>query len=312
MALQHALSNVGFANPCKLTNTLQGSIWRASSSKSSKTDVIIKVANKNLHAESAVVIGGNKYNVHENILSETTIQRYLTKNNCPNSIVKYIDSFQTDNNYFLVQEYGGTSLMTFTMKIHEYISKGHIDINEWHKVVKIIYKQMIECIEYIHSKNVCHFDISLENFLINDINITIHKTSNGHKLKFCLDNIQVKICDFGLAQHFESNSSFMSDKFCGKKYYKSPEITNRKTFSAKKNDIFCIGVCVFMLTVGCPPFTEASTKCASFNYIINGSIVELLNGWNKINYVNKGLIVLFLNIFKYEPQRCNLLFLKKC
>ena len=56
---------------------------------------------------------------------------------------------------------------------------------------------MIECIEYIHSKGVCHYDISLENWLINDIPVKVNSTSNGSTVTFCCDEIQVKLCDFG-------------------------------------------------------------------------------------------------------------------
>ena len=76
-----------------------------------------------------------------------------------------------------------------------------------------------------HSKNVCHFDISLENFLINDIDIVY---SNDGQIKFCFDSkIQIKLCDYGLAEIFdEEKSEFESTKYCGKRNYKSPEVTD--------------------------------------------------------------------------------------
>ena len=108
---------------------------------------------------------------------------------------------------------GGQQLFQFIQKVHQYIAVGRIDINEWHKMVKIIFKQMVECIEYIHSKNVAHLDISLENFLISEINVECSK--DGQKLSFCFnDDIQCKLCDFGLAQYFK-NGDFASSKNCG-------------------------------------------------------------------------------------------------
>ena len=59
-----------------------------------------------------------------------------------------------------MMEYGGFSLLEFVDKAHKlYISKGHLSPAKWHKTVKVIFNQMVEAIEYIHSKNVCHFDI---------------------------------------------------------------------------------------------------------------------------------------------------------
>ena len=67
-----------------------------------------------------------------------------------------------------------------------------------------------------------------------------------------------------------------------------------------------------MMIIGTPPFRQASDKQASFNWIINGKIIQLLGGWNKLQYVNIDLISLFESIFKYENQRCDLVSIKKC
>merc|ERR1719384_1114019 len=122
------------------------------------------------------------------------------------------------------------------------IQSGHIAICEWQKLVKVIFNQMVEVVDYIHSKNVSHFDISLENFLINDVQI---KAINGsEKLSFVnLENVQIKLCDFGLSEYFEPDSSFLSSKYCGKIGYQSPEINYRKKqFNAALNDVWCLGI----------------------------------------------------------------------
>ena len=90
-------------------------------------------------------------------------------------------------------EDGGHSLFDFVAKAHRFIENGQIEILEWQRIVKIIFKQMIECIEYVHNQNICHFDISLENFLINDIDVVV----KDNKLCFQSDDIAVKLCDFG-------------------------------------------------------------------------------------------------------------------
>ena len=100
--------------------------------------------------------------------------------------------------YYLIMEDGGGGLFDFVFKAHQLIKTGDIQISEWHKVVKIMFKQMIDCIQYIHCKNVCHFDISLENFLINDVPVSIKRCSNGNEvIVFDTDQIHVKLCDFG-------------------------------------------------------------------------------------------------------------------
>ena len=118
-------------------------------------------------------------------------------------------------------EDGGHSLFDFVKKGHKHITNGRITIDEWHKVVKLIFKQMVEAIEFMHDNNVVHFDISLENLLINDLDVKLNKKTE--KISFVCNDIRVKICDFGLAEIFDKNSSFLTNKYCGKPNYKSPE-----------------------------------------------------------------------------------------
>ena len=142
-------------------------------------------------------------------------------------------------------EDGGTNLFDFMQNAHQLILEGKIHKEHWRKVVKEIFKQMVECVAFIHNKNVCHFDISLENWLISDVEMEVlqHEKSEKEHL-FFQKNIQIKLCDFGVSQLFTS-SKCKSSKYCGKKNYKSPEIVNRKKhFDAKKNDVWCLGMCV--------------------------------------------------------------------
>ena len=130
-------------------------------------------------------------------------------------------------NYYLVMEDGGdVSLFDFVVKVHRLIQMGKLRISEWHRVAKIIFKQMIEAIEYIHSKNVCHFDICLENFVINDVDVVLVTTPTEETIQFLATDtsgVDVKLCDFGLAEMFSAQktdnnciSKWLSDKYCGK------------------------------------------------------------------------------------------------
>ena len=178
-----------------------GSIWRAKHKKSG-IKVVVKATNKELHDKKVSIIDGNEHQVLENIMFETAILAHLTEDRlCPNSIIKFYDCFQSDVNYYVVMEDGGQSLFSMVLNVHKFIRYNKLDIDEWLKVCKIIFKQMIECIEYIHSKDIAHFDISLENWLINDIDIELIRDKNGNeKFRFYLEQskIQCKICDFGL------------------------------------------------------------------------------------------------------------------
>ena len=94
-----------------------------------------------------------------------------------------------------MMEDGGGSLFQFVTKAHGIIKTGAITINEWQRVCKEIFKQMIESIEYIHSHNVCHFDISLENWTINDCQVQRSENPRNKKvnIEFMTDEIQIKL-----------------------------------------------------------------------------------------------------------------------
>ena len=118
-------------------------------------------------------------------------------------------------------EDGGKSLLDFVMRAYKMMEANKLEIDQWLKMCKLLFKQMIEAIEFIHSKQVSHFDISLENFLVNDIDIKLIQNEydkSDEKIVFCFDKegsrIQCKLCDFGLAEYFP-NGQFMSTKYCG-------------------------------------------------------------------------------------------------
>eukprot|EP01083_Nonionella_stella_P072305 194844_1 len=315
--LSRLLINAGFANPKKIANTLQGSIWRIPVSKKPSTgDMIVKITNKDLHSKSMGVIGDVQCRVSENIDSEINIHKHLSSDESKDCMVQYIDSFETDKLIFMFLSDGGSSLFDFVFKAHHLIHRGDIEMAEWHKACKVIFKQMIDFVEYIHSMNVCHFDISLENFLINtNVGVKIKHYPHGEKLCFITDEMQIKGCDFGLAELFPEegeDSEFNCSKYCGKMRYQGPEIVEKKKdFNAKSNDVFCLGVCLFMMCVGCCPWTKASQSCESFVSMMNGDILEWLSKWDRLAYVDQELVDLFACVFRYEDKRCGLETLKQ-
>eukprot|EP01083_Nonionella_stella_P083804 231771_1 len=158
------MKSVGYEDCVKIADTIQGSIWKCLHTGTRKR-VVIKMIDKYLAINKIRVEGKLEIAVLENIKKEISILKQLSEDKrCPNSIIKYKASFKSNKHYFLVMEDGGRDVLKFAAKAHKFIASGHLEISEWHRMVRIIFKQMVEAIEYIHSKNVCHFDISLENF----------------------------------------------------------------------------------------------------------------------------------------------------
>ena len=88
------------------------------------------------------------------------------------NITKILEYFESEKYYLIIMEYiNGGNLFSFVKKRRK--------LNE--KLAKFLFYQIINGIKYLHSKNIVHRDIKLENILI-DVNNNI------------------KICDFGISK----------------------------------------------------------------------------------------------------------------
>ena len=83
-------------------------------------------------------------------------------------------------------------------------------------------------------------------------------------------------------------------------------------FDAKSNDIWCLGVCLFMLSLGGMPWSRSSESDKAFNKIMSGGITKLLRAWKRRHYVDDQLLLLFGSIFKFEDERAGIKQIKQC
>lgn len=130
--------------------------------------------------------------------------------------------------------------------------------------------QILDAIEYMHSRGVIHRDLKPENVLLDD-------------------NMHVKITDFGTAKLLpdpreprpppdESSASEESRaaSFVGTAEYVSPELLTDKT-AGKPSDIWAYGCIIYQLLAGRPPF-KAGTEYLTFQKIV-GLEYEFPNGF---------------------------------
>ena len=119
-------------------------------------------------------------------------------------------------------------------------------------VAKALFVQVLNGVEYMHgSAEIAHLDLKLENILIG---------------KDC----KLKICDFGFAEDVKAN--IHQNK--GTDGYKAPEIyiqNNDDGYDGAKADIFSLGVILFILIFGVPPFTMATKENAYYRIFYRGA-----------------------------------------
>jgi len=298
-----------------LATSLQGSVWTATGPQGEH--IAIKVTKKKLHQQSmSTEIGGAQYPIQENIKKEAQILHHLTVSETikhggkiPKSIVKYVDFFQSKTNYYLVMENGGSSLFDFVVKAHQLIACDKLDVSEWHKCVKVIYKQLLDALQYMHSEGIVHYDISLENMVINDVELI--EDVDTSKISFVTERISVKVIDFGLADVCRVDPAGFIDctstKFVGKQIYKSPEVQRKKqAFNAMSNDVFCSGVCLYMMVFGSPPWERATMNDPFFHAIMTHGIVYTMYALKRTHLVTGDILQLLSQIFQYEKSRITL------
>ena len=149
------------------------------------------------------------------------------KNNCENCI-KYLDSFEENNNKFIVTELYDGDLRNL-LNFREY----GFSIEE----IKKIFCQINEGFKYLKSNNLFNIDLKPENILFN-----VFKNSD--------DNIyyKYKICDFGDIKSLEKKLSRIKK---GSKIYEAPEMIYNNKFT-NKSEIFSIGILLYELYYGNP------------------------------------------------------------
>merc|ERR1719361_627887 len=167
---------------------------------------------------------------------------------------------------------------------------------------------MIVVTQWLHNDmGIAHLDISLENILIK--HGTFVEMQDGDETVFTINsNVQIKICDFGLAEMFQEDPvtqqrDFMCAKFCGKTNYKAPEVYAKEAnFDARKADVWSLGVVLFCMLVGSPPYNKPSESDQAYLYVKNGIIDQLLFQWERNHFITLKVLDLMHKMLCYESE----------
>ena len=180
--------------------------------KETKQKVAIKILEK-----SAIVEKDDL----ERIIREMTILNQIDHIN----VIKVYDIYESEDNYLIIMEYceGG--------ELFNYIVKNQ-KLSE--EETAFFFYQIINGVEYLHSKNIVHRDLKPENLLL------------------CEGNI-LKIIDFGLSNFY--NGNYLSTP-CGSPCYASPEMVSGNKYNGFNIDIWAIGIILFAMLCGYLPFED--------------------------------------------------------
>merc|ERR1719389_1018662 len=137
--------------------------------------------------------------------------------------------------------------------------------------------QMLDSVEYMHSRKVVHRDLKLENILVDD-------------------NLNLKLADFGFACYKNIDAL---NSYRGTMTYMAPEIKEGMQYKGQNVDMFSIGVILFIIVQGIFPFKEARKEEYFYNLILQGKTdvyFQKVNGTG----LSEEFKDLILNLFSYD------------
>ena len=177
----------------------------------------------------------------ERIIREMQILTEMDHQN----VIKIFKIYEEEDNFSIIMEYcEGGELFNYIVK------KQRLSEDE----TCFFFYQIINGIEYIHSKGIAHRDLKPENLLIGKNKI-------------------LKIIDFGLSNFYDGQKRLETP--CGSPCYASPEMVKGKKYDGFNIDIWAIGVILFAMLCGYLPFEDDEND----NDILFSQIIK-----NKIDY----------------------------
>ena len=206
----------------------------------------------------------------KNIINESSKKKILYETNLMRglfhpSVTKILETFESEKYMLIIMEYiSGGNLQNFVKKRRKLCEK----------TAKILFRQIIQGIKYIHSRGIVHRDIKLENILLD------------------LNNI-IKICDFGVGKLIKPNT-ILKDQ-CGTPVYMAPEIIKGEGYHGFPVDIWSAGVALYIMLSGSLPFNKDKEHNLEYA-ILHKNITEITDVSEEANNLLK-------NILEKDPNK---------
>ena len=218
------------------------------------------------------------------------------------NIIRILDYLNNKSTHYIILEYcNGGNLREYLTK---YIKKNKAPLNEF--FIQKILKQIAPALEFMHSKNIIHRDIKLENILLNFNNYpNIPKDGKAPQaLKFSEKSLNkdfsAKITGLNFSKDLIQDN--MGSTILGSPLYMSPDIVEKydKKSDKKYNtsaDLWSLGVITYELLTGTTPFI--GTEVNQLFHNIEKGIYKLPNALKP----SIEIISLINGLLQYYPEK---------
>jgi len=175
-------------------------------------------------------------------------------------VIQLLDVIDTENVLYIILELAdGGELFD---KILEKIKFSE-------KEAKIHFYQMLSAVQYLHQHNIAHRDLKPENILL----------SNDDT------NPLIKISDMGLSKLVD-HTTFLQT-FCGTPQYLAPEVLISRVRGdgsyGFEVDMWALGVILYILLSGCPPFSPERTDKSLIRQVCDGDYSFPKSKWASVD-----------------------------
>ncbi|OBA29114.1 Pkinase-domain-containing protein [Hanseniaspora valbyensis NRRL Y-1626] len=291
--------------------------------------VAIKVINKKMLDSTSSKKETSKMSSREQVLKEIMIHKLVSQrpsfsndnleredelkrdidsdsNDGYTHIVRFIDFYETDSYYYIIQELlSGGEIFGEVVK-YTYFSED---------LSRFVVKQLAFAIKHLHSLGVVHRDIKLENLLFetvpifernpykNDPALVLRKSDDPkNKLDegIFIPGVGagtiglVKLADFGLSKKVVNINNADLSTPCGTVGYTAPEVVKDERYSFQV-DLWGIGCVLYTVLCGFPPFYDEKIDVLT-EKISKGEYTYLRPWWDEISEGAKNCVSRLLEI----------------
>lgn len=243
----------------KLANAIHGKIYLYEHLPSSRQVVVKKMPTSNVVAFTPGLL--------EDALTEIGVTRFISSMTHADYVVQMWGLYQDEEyTYFMTEFSSGGELFEHVVQaksLSEEVSRQYCF-------------QVLLAVQSLHHNGVVHRDLSLENTLVH---------GDG----------TIRVIDFGQSVHLfdpkgpRANTPKRHTGKAGKAYYRAPEMYVGD-YEGAPVDAFAVGVMLFIMTVGTPPWNSAVATDARYKYIEKHGVTKLLTSWGKAQNMSPQLL----------------------
>lgn len=251
----------------KMANALYGDVVLARVAASED-----KVAIKRMHTKCAnrQVTQRGSHRIHEDATKEIEVNKILSRAGGHRNVLRMRETFTQEKQMHLVFDYCSKGELFGLIQ-----AAGSFDERRALRYTR----QILAGLQHMHRNGFAHRDLSLENVLVNDQD-------------------ECQVCDFGLVAALGQNRN----ECVGKPMYMAPEIHSQQMYDPSAADMWSLGIILFILLTGIPPFDEAIMTDKCFRVARQYGIEKLIRVWN-LKTFNDDSLDLIKGLLQVDPSK---------